>query len=252
MSFYNLFFGVNPNADIILALIKLKRCDIDRFRDVELLDDKIVILTRTGGDNRTDYPNHLLTSNPYYLYDEDDKSDNTYAYYYFRIPDEIREDVKGLKEPAKYGISAKLVRWILETLNREETDRDRWWKNYKEQERVIHRLVCEQKAQIWNGHTVVPLCDDAFERICEVLEKNNGESLVYWIRPYKVKIIERGYKYRHNEERDENFYLACITQPKRWEIDWEIWNRWKSKFGEKYPKTISKIDMELIEERSER
>lgn len=32
MSFYNLLFGVNPHTDIILALIGLKKCDIERFR----------------------------------------------------------------------------------------------------------------------------------------------------------------------------------------------------------------------------
>ena len=88
MSFYNIMFGKNPNTKEILSVLGLQEGYIERFRDcwVSEEDDEIQILTRTGGWNREDYKNEILTSNKYYLYDEDDDFDNTYALYHFSIP----------------------------------------------------------------------------------------------------------------------------------------------------------------------
>lgn len=91
MSFYNMLFGKNSNTETILAAIGLKEGYIERFRDCWIDGNEICILTRTGGLNREDYQNKVLTSNPYYLYDEDDDFDNTYATYHFSIPNKEEE-----------------------------------------------------------------------------------------------------------------------------------------------------------------
>lgn len=52
MSLYNLLFGVDDNADFLLALLGLTRKDVGRFRDAYLDDGKIAIYTRNGGGNR--------------------------------------------------------------------------------------------------------------------------------------------------------------------------------------------------------
>lgn len=70
----------------ILGLIGLTEGSVPRYRGCEILENQIVICTRTGGNNRKYYSNETLTRNPYYLYDEDDDFDNTYAYFYFEIP----------------------------------------------------------------------------------------------------------------------------------------------------------------------
>ena len=106
MSMYNMLFGQNPNSDIVLALIGLKESDIERYRDcgLENTGDEylIYVYTRTGGRNREDYPNELLTENEYYIRDEDDEFDSTYATYYFNIPTDIKQDIiKGLLEDAQ-------------------------------------------------------------------------------------------------------------------------------------------------------
>jgi len=90
MSLYNILFGKNPDTKDILAAIGLEEWKIERFRDCWIDEEKnqICVLTRTGGLNREDYSNIALTSNKYYLYDEDDDFDNTYATYYFSIPEE--------------------------------------------------------------------------------------------------------------------------------------------------------------------
>ena len=86
MTMYNMLFGKNPDTKDILAIIGLEEGYIERFRDCWIDIDEICVFTRTGGGNREDFPNVILTSNPYYLYDEDDDFDSTYATYHFRIP----------------------------------------------------------------------------------------------------------------------------------------------------------------------
>lgn len=93
MSLYNMLFGMNSDTETILAALSLTRSDIERFRDcwADDVNDRIVILTRTGGGNREYYPNAALVQHPLYLSDKDDDFDPTYAYYYFSLP-ETREE----------------------------------------------------------------------------------------------------------------------------------------------------------------
>lgn len=113
MSLYNLLFGVNSLAPILLKHLGLSEDDIPRFRDCYLDGDQIVIYTRTGGGNRdfyedeetcrSNYPEYFqkkedapkgpwnadLRKSKYYQSDEDDDFDSTYAYFRFRVPETI-------------------------------------------------------------------------------------------------------------------------------------------------------------------
>jgi len=79
----------NPTEEMLLGVIGLKQSDIERYRgcDVNEAGDEIIVTTRTGGENRIDFPNEILRSNPHFIYDEDDEIDHTYAYFHFRVPD---------------------------------------------------------------------------------------------------------------------------------------------------------------------
>lgn len=95
MSLYNTINGVNPATFYIFPMLEIGHPDnVERFRDCFLEDDKIVIYTRTGGWNREDYPNEILTNHQNYLYDEDDEFDCTYANYYFSIPEKWKKDLE--------------------------------------------------------------------------------------------------------------------------------------------------------------
>ena len=96
MTMYNMLFGENPSTDEILALLGLTEDDVERFRccwikyDAEYDEEpRIVILARTGGDNREQWPNEKLTSHPCYIRDYDDDWDATYACYEFVMPEEV-------------------------------------------------------------------------------------------------------------------------------------------------------------------
>lgn len=129
MSLYNMLFGVNPSAGLLLAMLGTDTNNVPRFRDCFLEDDRIVIHTRTGGGNRDyyeseeccrdNYPeyfdgsdepkgpwNNDLRSLPGFLYDRDDDFDCTYANFYFLSPEkfkteiEILRDMGGERDPA--------------------------------------------------------------------------------------------------------------------------------------------------------
>lgn len=89
MSLYNMLFGKTPGTAEILAMIGLTELDVERYRDcwIDEEEERIVVMTRTGGWNRETWPNAKLTSSPYYIDDHDDVFDETFAYYEFVIPE---------------------------------------------------------------------------------------------------------------------------------------------------------------------
>lgn len=121
MSLYNMLFGVNDMAQVLLKCLNFNASDIPRFRDCYLEKDRIVIHTRTGGGNRDcydslesckeNYPEYFdgtddpkgpwnsdLQKHPLYLSDEDDDFDSTYANFYFKFPEEFKSDLEAISE----------------------------------------------------------------------------------------------------------------------------------------------------------
>lgn len=95
MSLYNELFGVNPAALFVLPLLGEKHPDeYPRFRDCYVTEDNnIAVYTRVGGGNRgCGYGEEELYKHPNFLYTEDDDFDETYATYYFSVPEEWKED----------------------------------------------------------------------------------------------------------------------------------------------------------------
>lgn len=102
MSFYDIMNkGSNENAHKLLNLIGLKDTDFPRYRDTSLWNNntEIRVITRAGGGNREEYQSNIdeLKNNEYYLRDEDDDFDSTYAYIFFKVPEQYLETVKDIK-----------------------------------------------------------------------------------------------------------------------------------------------------------
>jgi len=238
-----MLFGMNPNTDVILAILGLKKNDVERYRDCGFSKEGIYIHTRTGGGNREDYPNKKLTSSPYYLSDSDDNDDSTYANYYFKIPDEIKEDVENFKNVREKGISGKLIQWILKTLERPKTEHDIYAQKYEEQGKLIQGAKAISVFET-NGHTVVPLDDNSCDRLLKLMEEANGSQLSYSVMPYKTIVEENVSKWNFDDKKSDLEKDMCrvkVSFPKDWEIDHELFKRWEMKFGEKYPKSIAMI-----------
>lgn len=108
MSLYNMLFGTNAAAPVLLAMLGIDSGAVPRFRDCFLSEDRkqIIIHTRTGGGNREGYEdgNASLQGLPGYLRDEDDDFDSTYANFYYEVPAKFAHLIEKLPEgvdPAK-------------------------------------------------------------------------------------------------------------------------------------------------------
>lgn len=142
MTLYNLVFGMNPAADLIVALLGWTKMDVPRFRDawVEKAGDgyEIRIHTRMGGDNAGHWDfstdddqagpeclcpgcvmDYQVFQHPQYLRHADDEFDNTYRDVWFRVSPEATELAGMLVEPEKVDVP---VRWVkeLEAMERGE------------------------------------------------------------------------------------------------------------------------------------
>lgn len=119
MSLYNMMFGVNTNSADVLKALGLTSGDVPRFRDAYVSEEQLCVHTRTGGGNRDyyeslevcmdNYPEYFegddkpneptgpwnedLRSHPWFIRDEDDGFDSTYATFYFQPPKEIVENI---------------------------------------------------------------------------------------------------------------------------------------------------------------
>jgi hypothetical protein len=120
---YNMLFGTNDKASVLLACIGVSPNSIPRFRDCYIENGKIVIYTRTGGGNREfyesqescrdNYPEYFdgkedpsgpwnsdLRKSQHFLYDQDDDYDCTYAYFFYKFPEEYQKELQHLEANA--------------------------------------------------------------------------------------------------------------------------------------------------------
>jgi hypothetical protein len=113
MSLYNMLFGVNPHAPMLLGFLGTTMEQVPRFRDCYVHDGHIVIYTRMGGGNRGHWDSsdteagpecqccgciaaHYMPSLPGYVRDEDDDFDCTYASYYYKPCETVAKLVEQL------------------------------------------------------------------------------------------------------------------------------------------------------------
>ncbi len=108
---YNVLFGENDKADVLLRCLGLGPGDFGRFRDAFIEDGKIAVYTRAGGGNRECWGDcdgtnectgcimtNIVPSYKYYIEDKDDDFDSTYATVYFEFPEEYKEFLSSLEE----------------------------------------------------------------------------------------------------------------------------------------------------------
>ena len=93
---YNVVFGESGIGHELVGLLNsVQPISVGRYRDgwVEAAGDTIVIAvyTRNGGGNRDDYDAEIgsMLSHPWFLSDDDDDFDSTYATFRFLVPDRM-------------------------------------------------------------------------------------------------------------------------------------------------------------------
>lgn len=96
---YNAIFGDGERGYPLLGALGFSKLeDVGRYRDAWIEKDgqggyRIAVYTRNGGNNREDYMPDF-SGNPYFLFDQDDEFDNTYATIYFSVPPELLKMVE--------------------------------------------------------------------------------------------------------------------------------------------------------------
>lgn len=98
MALYTQLFGENKEATSILGFANLNREMFPRYRDVFLCDDgnNVIVYTRIGGPNRNNYKQQIknIKQHKQFIKDYDDKYDNTYAYFKFKVLPEYIDTTK--------------------------------------------------------------------------------------------------------------------------------------------------------------
>lgn len=94
MSLYTKLFGENPDANALIGALGLNKSIFERYRDIFLNKEgtEIIVYTRCGGPNRTEYERvfEIMKKHPNYICDYDDEFDNTYAYIKFSVPEKYK------------------------------------------------------------------------------------------------------------------------------------------------------------------
>lgn len=123
MSLYNMVHGTNALARVVIALLETNTSNLGRFRDawVEKVEGgglRLTVYTRSGGPNREHDEaggeegeacrcngctvTYALPKHPLYIEDEDDVNDNTYAAFYFRVPEDVVEKLLSYGAPPEF------------------------------------------------------------------------------------------------------------------------------------------------------
>lgn len=98
MSLYNMLFGTNEDAPVLLGIIEVNKEYFTRFRDIELTKagEVIRVFTRIGGEYRKVYKEtwQKIQNHKLYIKDYDDSFDETYAYIEFSVPERFVETTR--------------------------------------------------------------------------------------------------------------------------------------------------------------
>lgn len=242
MSFYNMLFGMNGQSDLLLAVVGLKRVDIERFRDCSSAADGSVIsvYTRTGGGNRSDYPNLLMRKLPEWSGSEDDDYDSTYCHDTFTVPEQWRKDVAALSDMLTHGMRAEFAQHLGKTLRREPTEADR-----EQAARDAERAALARTEHFMaNGHTFVPKGDSALKVALDLAEKNGGELRSCWgIAPIAITVKRDFQNWPQHTDPNERQHLTRVEvgYDFRWSMDDAYWQHMQKRFGASHPLTMAKI-----------
>ena len=117
MNLYNMLNGFNPACLFFMPMLGRKQDEYPRFRDCFLSEDdeRIVIFTRVGGNNRNcGFGEEELYNDPNFVKTYDDEEDSTYGYYEFNVPEKWKEDFKKSINGDRIGVSDEYVTYVKE------------------------------------------------------------------------------------------------------------------------------------------
>lgn len=238
MSLYNMLFGMNGQADLILAVIGLRKHDVERFRDVFVEADgaEIHVYSRTGGGNRESYPNTTMRSLSGWVCSYDDNFDSTYCTDVFKVPVEFVQDVRNLSDILSNGLRPEFGQHLIKTLRREATEADTNHAAYEAEQEALRRT----KHSMANGHTFVPHDDSAMKVALKLAEANGGELRSCWGILPLVLVVRQNYQ-PYPKAKSEAWLTRRVDIDTEWKIDADYWQHCQEVFTQDYPQSMAKI-----------
>ena len=240
MTFYNMLFGMNAQSDLLLAVIGLKRVDVERFRDCSASNDgsAITVYSRTGGGNRESYPNLIMRKRPEWQGSQDDDFDSTYCTDEFSVPEQWRGDVVGLGDVLTHGLRSEFARHLAATLQREPSQADKDQAAHDAEAAALKRT----EHFMANGHTFVPWTDSALIVALDLGEKNGGELRSCWgIMPLSISVCRDVQPYPKAPDQRLRETLNRVSLGYEWKIDGAYWAHMQKRFTASHPVTMAKI-----------
>jgi len=234
-----MLFGMNGQSDLILAVIGLRKHDVERFRDVFIEADgaEIHVYSRTGGDNRESYPNEAMRHAPGWMRSYDDDFDSTYCTDEFKVPAEFVQDVRNLSDILENGLRPEFGQHLLKTLRREATEADKNHAAYENEREALRRT----QHQMANGHTFVPYDDAAMKVALRLSEANGGELRSCWgILPLVLDVRQNYQPYPN--AKSEGWFTRRVDIKTEWKIDVGYWQHCREVFARDYPLSMAKIE----------
>lgn len=240
MNFYNMLFGMNAQSDLLLAVIGLRKSDVERFRDCFVSDDgaTIQVYTRTGGGNREDYPNLTMRALPSWRGSEDDDFDCTYCTDTFAVPVEFVDDVKGLSDILSNGLRTEFAQYLGRTLRRPPTDTDKNAAAYESERAAIGRL----RHSMANGHTFVPHDDYSAEQALKLAEANGGKLRSCWgILPLVLEVKRDFIPFPNARDDGTRLSMTRVKVNCLWKIDAAYWAHMQERWSSVYPLAMAEV-----------
>jgi hypothetical protein len=168
----------------------------------------------------------------------DDDFDRTYCTDTFEVPAEFVEDVKALDDIIGNGLRREFGQHLAKALRRDPTENDKEAAAYEAESRQLSRT----KHFMANGHTFVPMDDNAMETALKLAEPNGGKLRSAWgILPIVLTVKTNFHPYpgARDENDREHLMRAEVAYDSSWKIDLPYWEHCKKRFASKYPLTMA-------------
>lgn len=111
MSLYGILCGESSNSKRLWKMLDLGKYEVGRYRNLSLVDGRIILLTRNGGGNREDHEDSFasLREHPNYMDDWDCNWDCTYAEIEFSIPEGFSDEIASMPADSDHGVQFDAV-----------------------------------------------------------------------------------------------------------------------------------------------
>lgn len=240
-------YDLPPREDILLAVLGLRRYDIEALFNVANIPDgsRIRIRTRGGGENRPRVTNDAMRALPSWINSVDDPENPDFCIDVFNVAATWRTDITKLPTIVPDGMRPQFAAMIATTLNRMPTPDDEAGGGVDIEERDF---FTEQFEQVFGeDYLYAPRNDRAMAKFLALAEANAGH-LKGPVQVLPLMIRTQADFYAPADP--VNLIRLRTWVARMWEIDDAYWTHCKTRWATTYPQAIALIETKLAEFRA--